>query len=97
MHIEEIMMLSPVIAVVAIEDPADAAPVTRALVAGGVRVVEITLRTPAALEAIAAAAGVDGAVVGAGTILTVQDLRQATAAGAAVAVSPGSTPAFLEA
>lgn len=97
MRIEEVMALSPVIAVVVLEDAADAAPLTQALVAGGVRAVEITLRTPAALAAIEAASAVEGAIVGAGTVLSVQDLRTVGAAGAAFAVSPGSTPALLEA
>jgi 2-dehydro-3-deoxyphosphogluconate aldolase / (4S)-4-hydroxy-2-oxoglutarate aldolase len=97
MRIEEVMALGPVIAVVVVDAAVDAAPLTRALVAGGVRAIEITLRTPAALAAIEAAARVEGAVVGAGTVLNAQDLRMATAAGAAFAVSPGATPALLEA
>ena len=97
MRIEEIMTLSPVIAVVTVSEAARAAPLAQALVKGGVRAIEITLRTPAALAAIEAAAQVEGAVVGAGTVLSIQDLRAATEAGAKFAVSPGSTPSLLEA
>lgn len=95
--IDEVMRLSPVIAVVTIADAAQAAPLARALVAGGVPAVEITLRTPAALAAISQAAAVPGAVVGAGTVLSARDLEAATAAGATFAVSPGATPALLAA
>ena len=78
------------IAVVNLEDWRSGPPVARALVAGGVSAVEITLRTPAGLEAVrAAAAEVPDAVVGAGTCLTTDDLDAAAAAGAAFAVSPG--------
>ena len=80
MRIEEIMTLSPVIAVVTVSEAARAAPLAQALVKGGVRAIEITLRTPAALAAIEAAAQVEGAVVGAGTVLSIQDLRAATEA-----------------
>ena len=97
MRIEEIMTLSPVIAVGTVSEAARAAPLAQALVKGGVRAIEITLRTPAALAAIEAAAQVEGAVVGAGTVLSIQDLRAATEAGAKFAVSPGSTPSLLEA
>jgi 2-dehydro-3-deoxyphosphogluconate aldolase/(4S)-4-hydroxy-2-oxoglutarate aldolase len=97
MRIEEVMKLSPVIAVVTIADAAHAAPLTRALVAGGVPAIEITLRTPAAMEAIRQAARVEGAVVGAGTVLSIQDLRAAADQGAQFAVSPGATPSLLSA
>ena len=97
MRIEEIMTLSPLIAVVTVSEAARAAPLAQALVKGGVRAIEITLRTPAALAAIEAAAQVEGAVVGAGSVLSIQDLRAATEAGAKFAVSPGSTPSLLEA
>ena len=97
MRIEEIMTLSPVIAVVTVSEAARAAPLAQGLGKGGVRAIEITLRTPAALAAIEAAAQVEGAVVGAGTVLSIQDLRAATEAGAKFAVSPGSTPSLLEA
>jgi 2-dehydro-3-deoxyphosphogluconate aldolase/(4S)-4-hydroxy-2-oxoglutarate aldolase len=98
MTIEEILGLSPVMPVVTIDAARDAAPLARALVAGGVRAVEITLRTPAGLAAIAAiAAEVPGAVAGAGTVLTPADLEAAAEAGAKFAVSPGSTLALLQA
>ncbi|HEX5776105.1 MAG TPA: bifunctional 4-hydroxy-2-oxoglutarate aldolase/2-dehydro-3-deoxy-phosphogluconate aldolase [Caulobacteraceae bacterium] len=97
MRIEEVMSCSPVIAVVTIHDAAHAQPLARALVAGGIPAIEITLRTPAAMAAIEAAAGVEGAVVGGGTVLSAQDLRASAEAGAVFAVSPGATPKLLEA
>ena len=89
--------LAPVIPVLVIEDAAKAAPLARALIAGGLPVLEVTLRTPAALEAIAAMSSVEGGVVGAGTVLGDADVEAAKAAGARFAVSPGSTPRLLEA
>jgi 2-dehydro-3-deoxyphosphogluconate aldolase / (4S)-4-hydroxy-2-oxoglutarate aldolase len=89
---------TPVVPVLTIESVATALPLARALVAGGISVLEITLRTPAALEAIRAIAGeVEGAVVGAGTVLTPAQYQSAARAGAAFVVSPGATPALLEA
>jgi 2-dehydro-3-deoxyphosphogluconate aldolase / (4S)-4-hydroxy-2-oxoglutarate aldolase len=94
----DVMSLSPVMPVVVIDDAALAAPMARALVAGGLCTIEITLRTPAALEAIRIiAAEIPDAVVGAGTVLTPADLDAAIAAGAAYALSPGSTPALMRA
>lgn len=82
----------PVIPVIVIERAADALPLARALLAGGVRVLEITLRTPAALPAIEAIAkSLPEAIVGAGTVLNAQDARRAYEAGAQFAVSPGYT------
>ncbi|MGH8121681.1 MAG: keto-deoxy-phosphogluconate aldolase, partial [Rudaea sp.] len=70
-QVEAILRLAPVVAVVVIDDLASAVPLARALVAGGIRAIEITLRTPVALDAIRAIAGeVEGAVVGSGTVLT---------------------------
>ena len=89
--IGDIMRLAPVIPVLVIEDAADAAPIARALVAGGLRVLEVTLRTPAALDAIAEMREVEGALVGAGTILNSDQLEQSVAAGAEFIVSPGLT------
>jgi len=90
--LERTLGLGPVVAVVVIERLADAVPMARALVAGGVRAIEVTLRTPVALEAMRAIAGeVEGAEVGAGTVLTPADLAAAEAAGARFAVSPGAT------
>ncbi|MFI4933990.1 MAG: bifunctional 4-hydroxy-2-oxoglutarate aldolase/2-dehydro-3-deoxy-phosphogluconate aldolase [Caulobacterales bacterium] len=98
MRIEEILELAPVMPVVVIDDPAHAVPMARALVAGGLKAIEVTLRTPAALGAIAAiAAEVPDAVVGVGTVLSIQDIRAAADAGARFAVSPGATPALLDA
>jgi 2-dehydro-3-deoxyphosphogluconate aldolase/(4S)-4-hydroxy-2-oxoglutarate aldolase len=82
----------PVIPVIVLQREADAVPLARALVDGGVRVLEVTLRTPAALACIAAIArAVPQAVVGAGTVRSAADVRAAKAAGAAFAVSPGYT------
>lgn len=95
--IETIMRTAPVIPVLVIEDSAHAVPVARALVAGGLRVLEVTLRTPAALDAIAAMRKVEGAIVGAGTVTNAQDLKAAIDAGAEFIVSPGLTPSLGEA
>ncbi|NRQ39557.1 bifunctional 4-hydroxy-2-oxoglutarate aldolase/2-dehydro-3-deoxy-phosphogluconate aldolase [Nonomuraea sp. NN258] len=90
--------LAPVIPVVVIKDVETAVPLARALVAGGLPVIEVTLRTPAALESIARiAAEVPGARIGAGTIRTGADVAAAVAAGSKFLVSPGTTPALAEA
>ena len=90
MTLEDMLMLSPVVPVLTIEDEAHAVPLGRALVAGGIPMLEVTLRTPAAIGAIRRIAEeVEGAVVGAGTVLTPQDLDRAGEAGAKFAVSPG--------
>jgi 2-dehydro-3-deoxyphosphogluconate aldolase / (4S)-4-hydroxy-2-oxoglutarate aldolase len=95
---DAVLSLSPVMPVVVIEDAAAAAPLARALFAGGLKTVEITLRTPAALEAIAAVVdAVPELVVGAGTVLTEDDLVAAAEAGARYALSPGATPDLLRA
>jgi len=86
--------LAPVIPVLVVHDAATARPLAEALVAGGLPVLEVTLRTPAALEALRLMAGVPGAVVGAGTVLTPADLAAARAAGATFGVAPGMTPAL---
>src|SRR5690349_24577921 len=89
---------APVIPVLTIERLADAVPLAKALVRGGLPVLEITFRTGAALEALRAIAGeVPGAVVGAGTVLNARQLDQARRAGARFAVSPGCTPALASA
>ncbi len=96
MNSKDILTMGPVIPVMVIDDLHDAIPLARALVLGGVRVLEITLRTPIALEAIRhIAEAVEGAVVGAGTVLNPRQLDQAQAAGAAFAISPGLTPSLL--
>jgi len=89
--------LAPVIPVLVIEEAGKARPLAEALVAGGLPVLEVTLRTPAALEAIRAMAEVPGGHVGAGTLITPEDVRAAKAAGATFGVSPGATDALLEA
>lgn len=89
--------LAPVVPVLVIEDAAHARPLAGALIAGGLPVLEVTLRTAAALDAIRAMAGVPGGHVGAGTLVTPDDVRAAKAAGAAFGVSPGATDALLDA
>src|ERR1700710_2768839 len=87
-----------VIPVIAIERAADAVPLARALVAGGVRTLEITLRTAAAVEAARAIiVAVPEAIVGIGTVLTPYDLARAKSLGARFAISPGATPELLAA
>jgi len=94
----ELFALAPVIPVITIEDAAQAAPLARALVAGGLPVIEITLRTDAAVEAARAIiAEVPDAVVGIGTVLTPADLERAAKFGAAFAISPGMSSELLDA
>ncbi len=93
-----ILAIAPVIPVVVIDDPADAVPLAQALVDGGIGIVEITLRTPEALDALERIAGrVEGITVGAGTVVSPRQAIDAAAAGAAFLVSPGSTGAVLDA
>jgi 2-dehydro-3-deoxyphosphogluconate aldolase / (4S)-4-hydroxy-2-oxoglutarate aldolase len=93
-----VLDLAPVVPVVVVEDAADAVPLARALVAGGLPAIEVTLRTPAALDAIrAVAAEVPDAVVGAGTVISPENVRAAVDAGARFLVSPGWTDALLDA
>jgi 2-dehydro-3-deoxyphosphogluconate aldolase/(4S)-4-hydroxy-2-oxoglutarate aldolase len=89
--IETIMRAAPVIPVLVIDDVAHALPIARALVAGGLPVLEVTLRTPAAIEAIKIMKHVAGAVLGAGTVLNPAQLDAAIEAGAEFIVSPGLT------
>ena len=89
--------LAPVIPVLVLEEAGSAADLARALVAGGLPVLEVTLRTPAALDAIREMAGVEGGVVGAGTLLTEADVEAAKEAGANFGVSPGATDRLLDA
>lgn len=89
--IEAIMRTAPVIPVLVIEDVAHAVPIAEAFVAGGLPVLEVTLRTPAALDVIRAMKTVAGAIVGAGTVLNPADLDAALAAGSEFIVSPGLT------
>jgi len=96
--IEGFLKLSPVMPVVTIDDAAIAPDLARALVRGGLRVIEVTLRTPAALRAIEAIARAEPNIrVGAGTVLRVSDLHDAANAGAAFAISPGCTDSLLAA
>lgn len=97
MNIDSIMRLAPVIPVLVIDDAAHARPIAEALVAGGLRVLEVTLRTPAALEVIAEMRRVDGAVVGAGTVLGEAQLNAAIGAGASFIVAPGLTDGLTRA
>lgn len=89
--------LAPVIPVLVIDDAAKARDLALALVAGGLPALEVTLRTPAALDAIREMAQVEGGVVGAGTLLTPQDVERAKEAGASFGVSPGATDLLLDA
>lgn len=95
---EEVLDLSPVMPVVVIDDIAQAEPLARALLNGGIRTIEVTLRTPIALDAIAAIVrAVPEMIVGAGTILSPGDLDAAVNAGARYALSPGATPKLMKA
>lgn len=91
MNIEAIMKTAPVIPVLVIEDAATARPLAEALVKGGLRVLEVTLRTGAALEAIAEMKKVEGAIVGAGTVVNTEQFEQVMKADAEFIVSPGLT------
>ncbi|WP_084516588.1 bifunctional 4-hydroxy-2-oxoglutarate aldolase/2-dehydro-3-deoxy-phosphogluconate aldolase [Microtetraspora niveoalba] len=90
--------LAPVVPVVVVDDAAAAVPLARALVAGGLPVIEVTLRTDAALDAIRRIADeVPDAVVGAGTVRSAADVAAAVAAGSRFLVSPGTTPSLVDA
>jgi 2-dehydro-3-deoxyphosphogluconate aldolase/(4S)-4-hydroxy-2-oxoglutarate aldolase len=91
MNIDAVMRLAPVIPVLVIDDVAHARPIAEALVAGGLRALEVTLRTPVAFDAIREMAKVEGAVVGAGTVLNERDLETSLKSGARFIVSPGLT------
>ena len=95
--IAKICAAAPVIPVLTIDRVEDAQPLARALVAGGLPALEITLRTDVALEAIVAIAEVEGAMVGVGTMLTPAQVQDAKAAGAIFGVSPGATPSLIAA
>ena len=94
---EEICNLAPVVPVLVVHDAAHAAPLAQALVAGGLPALEVTLRTPAALDVIREMATVAGGYVGAGTLLTPDDVIAAKEAGAVFGVSPGATDRLLDA
>lgn len=89
--IASIMKTAPLIPVIIVDQVEHAVPLARALVAGGLRVLEVTLRTPAALEAIRAMKEVEGAIVGAGTVTNENELADAIEAGSEFIVSPGLT------
>lgn len=98
MNVLEIMRVGPVIPVIVIDDLAQAVPLARALIAGGVRVLEVTLRTPVALAAIwVIARKVPEAIVGVGTLTRPEEFTEARDAGACFGVSPGLTPVLIEA
>ena len=93
-----ILRAQPVVPVLIVKDAKSAVPLARALVAGGLKAIEITMRTPAALDAIkAVAAEVEGANVGAGTIMSAKDFDAAVKAGSTFIVSPGVTRGILDA
>ncbi|MFA8385628.1 MAG: bifunctional 4-hydroxy-2-oxoglutarate aldolase/2-dehydro-3-deoxy-phosphogluconate aldolase [Pelagibaca sp.] len=94
---ERLCRLAPIIPVLVVDDAAVARPLAEALVAGGLPVLEVTLRTKAALDVIREMAQVEGGVVGAGTLLTPEDVHNAVAAGARFGVSPGATDRLLDA
>jgi 2-dehydro-3-deoxyphosphogluconate aldolase/(4S)-4-hydroxy-2-oxoglutarate aldolase len=93
----EVCRLAPVVPVLVIDDLAHARPLAEALVKGGLPALEVTLRTPCALDAIRAMAEVPGGMVGAGTLLTPADVKAAKAAGATFGVSPGATDRLIAA
>lgn len=93
----EICRLAPVVPVLVVEDASSAADLARALVAGGLPALEVTLRTTAALDVIREIAGVEGGVVGAGTLLTPADVIAAKEAGALFGVTPGTTDRLIDA
>lgn len=97
--IDQILKVAPVVPVMVVERIEDAVPLATALYNGGLKVLEITLRTPCALDAITAMVEAlpEDAVIGAGTIITPKDLDNAVKAGSTFLVSPGTTPALIEA
>lgn len=97
MTLEQIMRAGPVIPVLKVEDPEIAVPLAQALVAGGLPVLEVTLRTPSAIEVVAAMSEVEGAIVGVGTVVKPGQFAQAKQAGSQFAVTPGLSPALIEA
>ena len=96
-QLDAILQQAPVLPVLAVADIDDALPLARTLVVAGLPVLEITLRTPVALDVIRRMREVPGAIVGAGTVLSGDDLSAVEAAGAAFAISPGATPALYAA
>ncbi len=99
LSIDKIVQVAPVVPVMVVERLEDAVPLAQALYNGGLKVLEITLRTPVALDAIRAMVDAlpDDAVIGAGTIVTPEDLKKAVDAGSTFLVSPGTTAELIEA
>jgi len=93
----EYCAIAPIVPVLVVDSASHARPLAEALIAGGLPMLEVTLRTPAALDVIREMAAVKGGIVGAGTVLTLADVEAAKAAGAKFAVSPGATDALLAA
>ena len=97
-HLDALLRVSRIVPVITLQRVEDAVPLARALVAGGIRLLEVTLRTPAGLDGAAAImAEVPDAVVGIGTVLTPADLHRAVGIGARFALSPGATASLLDA
>lgn len=97
LDIEDVCRIAPVVPVLVIDDLSKAVPLAEALVAGGLRALEVTLRTPVALDAIRAMSKVSGAVIGVGTLLTAEDVRASVEAGVRFGVSPGFSHAIMDA
>lgn len=95
--LNEVLTRAPVVPVLIIDQLVDAVPLGTALVKGGLPALEVTMRTPVALEAIAAMSAIPGGVVGAGTVLDAGQAKAAVEAGAKFLVSPGMTPELLDA
>jgi 2-dehydro-3-deoxyphosphogluconate aldolase/(4S)-4-hydroxy-2-oxoglutarate aldolase len=96
-HVREICELAPIIPVLVVDDAVHAKNLAEALIMGGLPVLEVTLRTPVAFDVIAEMASVPDGVVGAGTLITPDDVKAAKAAGAQFGVSPGATDALIAA
>lgn len=95
---EQVLSTGPVVPVIVVKQPEHAVPMAKALVAGGIRVLEVTLRTPVAMDALRAIIReVPEAIVGAGTVINTQQLKEVTDAGAQFAISPGLTESLLRA
>ena len=95
--LESLLTRAPIIPVLAIDDPGVAVELAQALVAGGLQVIEVTLRSSRAAEVLQRMASVKGAIVGAGTVLTADQAERAVQSGAKFLVSPGATPRLLDA
>lgn len=94
---EKVCKLAPVVPVLVVDDASQAGALAQALITGGLPALEVTLRTPAALDAIRAMSQVPGGMVGAGTLLTPEDVKAAKDAGATFGVSPGATDTLIQA